>query len=66
VERFRARRAHYARFGCRYWVFEDVDLAGAFVEFVEGPDVSTLEAALAGAPDRFLEQTRIYEEVVLA
>lgn len=66
LERAARRREHFTRAGCRYWVFEETDLAGAFIEFIEGPAVPALESALAAAPDPFLEQLRIYEEVELA
>lgn len=62
-ERFRVRREHFKRAGCHYWMFEESDLPGAYMEFIEAPDVRTLETALAAAPDRFLEQMRIYQEV---
>ena len=48
-EAFRSRtrdvRAHYKNAGCNYWLFEEGDLPGAYVEFFEGPDKGTLEKA---------------------
>jgi hypothetical protein len=61
--RLETRREHYRNAGCRYWIFEEVDLPGAFIEFIEASDVETLRAALAAAPDRFLGQLRVYREV---
>jgi hypothetical protein len=65
LERFRRRHDHYVRAGCHHWVFEEVDLPGAFMEFIEAADVRTLERALSSAPDRFLDQMRVYQEVEL-
>jgi hypothetical protein len=64
-ERLRARRAYYGGASCRFWVFEEVGLAGAFIEFVEAQDPDALAAALAGAPDQVVEAARIYREVEL-
>jgi hypothetical protein len=48
-EAFRTRsrevKAHYKKAGCNYWLFEEGDLPGAYVEFFEGPDKDTLEKA---------------------
>jgi hypothetical protein len=62
VERLRARRDHYRGAGCHYWVFEEVDLGGSFIEFVEAADAATLGAALTGAPDP-PTGSRIYHEL---
>ncbi len=62
-ERLRARRAHYTKASCRFWVFEEVGLAGAFIEFIEAPDADALSAALSDAPDQVVESARIYREV---
>jgi hypothetical protein len=51
MEKLRTRRAYYAAANCRFWVFEETGLAGAFIEFIEADDEATLEAAIAGAPD---------------
>jgi hypothetical protein len=65
LERARLSREHYASRQCRYWVFEDADLPGAFIEFAEAGDAAALTAALAGAPDRIVDPTRVYQEVAL-
>ncbi len=65
LERLKARRAHYEGRGCRFWVFEEAALAGAFIEFTEAPDAKTLAAAHAAAPERVLDPARIYTEVEL-
>ena len=44
-ERMRAKREHYAQAKCRYWVFEEASLPGAFLEFFEADDLDTLAAA---------------------
>jgi hypothetical protein len=64
-ERLRERAAYYARQECRYWVFEEVGLKGAFLEFVEAADRATLAKAQAGAPDKLLDPNRVYVEVEL-
>lgn len=64
-ERMRAKRDHYAQAKCRYWVFEEASLPGAFLEFFEAPDAETLARAHAASPDRVLDPRRIYSEVEL-
>lgn len=59
------RRSYYAGANCKFWVFEESDLAGAFVEFIEAVDAETLARALAEAPDQPVDAVRIYEEVEL-
>ena len=63
--RLRARRDYYAQAGCNYWVFEERDMPGAFVEFIEAPDARKLRDALVKAPERGPGSARIYEEVKL-
>jgi hypothetical protein len=65
LERGRMRRTYYQHANCRYWVFEEAGLAGAFIEFVEASDRDTLDAALENAPDRLIDPARVYEEVEL-
>ena len=65
LERARQLREHYASHQCRYWVFEETDLPGAFIEFTEGTDAAALSAALAGAPASVVDSGRIYQEVAL-
>jgi hypothetical protein len=65
LERLRAKEQHYTAAGCRFWVFEEAALPGAFVEFCEAPDVATLAAAHAAAPDPILDPSRIYSIVEL-
>ncbi len=64
-ERLRAKEAHYTGAGCRFWVFEEHALPGAFVEFCEAGDIATLTAAHAAAPDPILDPARIYSIVEL-
>ncbi|HSJ63898.1 MAG TPA: hypothetical protein VK922_08320 [Gemmatimonadaceae bacterium] len=63
LDRLRARRAYYMQVGCNYWVFEERDMPGAFVEFIEAPDARRLRDALGKAPERGPGSARIYEEV---
>ena len=64
-ERLLRKREYYASAGCRYWVFEESGLRGAFLEFCEAPDAETLARAHASAPERVLDPARIYHEVEL-
>lgn len=65
LERLRTREAHFKAMGCRYWVFEEQGLAGAFVEFCEANDAPSLAAAHAASPDPVLDPARIYSIVEL-
>ena len=64
-ERLRAKDAHYRAAGCRFWVFEELSLPGAFVEFCEADDPESLTAAHATAPTPILDPARIYSSVEL-
>jgi hypothetical protein len=65
LERARRLRDHYGHHQCRYWVFEETELPGAFIEFAEAGDPAALAAALAGTPDPVVDPARIYQEVAL-
>ena len=65
AEKLRQKREHDAQANCRYWVFEEAGLPGAFLEFCEAPDAATLTRAHASAPERVLDPARIYHEVEL-
>jgi hypothetical protein len=49
--------------GCRYWLFEEAALTGAFIEFAEAGDPETLKGAHAAAPEPPLDPARIYTQV---
>lgn len=66
LERAKQRKSYYSRAKCSFWVFEEADLTGAFIEFTEAPDRETLQAALAGASDLALDVNRIYQEISLS
>ena len=66
MEKLKARRAYYAGAQCKHWVFEEAELPGAFIEFIEAADGETLFKALTGAPDPVLDRARIYQEVEFA
>lgn len=66
LARVRAKEAHYKGMGCRYWVFEEQALAGAFVEFCEADSVAALATAHAAAPDPVNDPTRIYTQLELS
>ncbi|HTL94562.1 MAG TPA: hypothetical protein VL157_03420 [Gemmatimonadaceae bacterium] len=63
LQKLKGRRKYFVDAGCKFWVFEESDLAGAFVEFVEADDPKTLAKALADASDQPADAVRIYEEV---
>lgn len=66
LERLPARKAHYAGLNCQFWTFEENDLAGAFIEFIEAADEKTLARALEAAPEPVIDVGRIYLEVEIA
>jgi len=61
-ERLTESKAHYASANCRFWVFEESALPGAFVEFTESDDSASLMKAHATAPYPVLDPARIYHE----
>ena len=64
-ERARRKQEYYAKANCRFWVFEEMSLPGAFIEFTEADDEQTLTVAHANAPHKTLDPTRVYQEVKL-
>lgn len=64
-DRLRRKREYYARVNCRFWAFEEASLPGAFLEFFEAVDRTTLARAHAGAPELVLDPNRVYVEVEL-
>lgn len=65
MHKLRAKRSYYGSVNCRFWAFEECEISGAFIEFIEGPDAATLAKALAEAPEPVVDQARIYQEVEL-
>ncbi len=66
LARARVLRSHYDAAQCHYWLFEDAELSGAFIEFVEAPDADALMAAQRASPTPVgVDPTRIYKEVAL-
>jgi hypothetical protein len=65
-ERLKRKQQYYSQAKCRFWVFEEADLPGAFLEFIEAADADTLARAHASAPEPSLDPARIYTEVELA
>jgi hypothetical protein len=65
TKRLKALRSHYAAANCRFWVFEEAALPGAFIEFTEADDEQTLNVAHANAPHKTLDPSRVYTEVEL-
>jgi hypothetical protein len=62
-ERIRRKRDHYKAAKCRFWVFEEVGLPGAFIEFFEADNPELLAKAHAASPERVLDAGRIYIQV---
>jgi hypothetical protein len=65
VERLRVKESHFTGAGCRFWVFEEQAIPGAFVEFVEAAAAAPRTAAHAAAPEKLLDPARIYTSVEL-
>ncbi len=65
-QRLRTSKIHYTAANCRFWVFEESALSGAFIEFTEADDETTLTVAHANAPHRILDPTRVYHETEIA
>jgi hypothetical protein len=67
-DEFRAKaaetRSHYSGAGCRYWLYEEDELPGAYVEFFEASDLETLERAHRSAQGAHAA-ARVYVEVEL-
>ena len=66
MARLRERKAYYARANCKFWIFEEAALPGAFIEFTEASDRAKLADAHAAAPEKPLDAKRIYQEVELS
>lgn len=66
IERLKARQAHYEKSNCKFWVFEEASLAGAFIEFTESSDAGILTAAHLSSPEHVLDPARIYTELELS
>lgn len=65
TRRLKALHSHYVGANCRFWVFEESSLPGAFIEFTEADDEKTLAVAHASAPHKTLDPSRVYQEVEL-
>jgi hypothetical protein len=66
LERLRVKRDHYTSRNCRYWVFEEAGMHGAFLEFVEADSAEAISAAHAAATDAPIDVNRVYLEVELS
>jgi hypothetical protein len=62
LERVKRKREHYTRANCRFWVFEEEGLPGAFLEFYEASDSETLARAHASSPYPVRDAFRVYIE----
>lgn len=63
----RARAAHFRAANCRFWVYEDAEVRGSFVEFAEGDDEETLGRAYMTMSDGESRRSSLslYNEVEL-
>ena len=61
-EKLQKIKSHYAAANCRFTVFEEHSLPGAFIEFVEADDETTLTVANANSPYKLLDPGRVYHE----
>ena len=59
-ERIRRKYDHYTAAKCRFWVFEEASLPGAFIEFYEADEPEILLQAHAASPDPVLDSARVY------
>ena len=64
-DKLRKKADYYTKANCRFWVFEEAGLPGAFLEFFEAADAETLSRAHAAAPEQVLDPNRVYQEVEL-
>jgi hypothetical protein len=64
-DKLRKKADYYTKANCRFWVFEEAGLPGAFLEFFEAADAETLARAHAAAPEQVLDPNRVYQEVEL-
>ena len=62
-ERIKRKRDHYQKAKCRFWVFEESALPGAFIEFFEADDPETLARAHEASPEPVLDAARVYTQV---
>ena len=62
-ERINRKRDHYQAAKCRFWVFEEASLPGAFIEFFEADDPEMLAKAHAASPERVVDAGRVYTQV---
>ena len=70
LTRARALKSHFQSRGCQYWVFEDAEISGAFVEFAEADDIKKLSDAQSAVPVEPLSlggdvRPNLYREVTL-
>jgi hypothetical protein len=66
LARLHVRKEYFKRANCAFWVFEEGELPGAFLEFTEAKDPHVLAAAMVAAPDAPPQAPRIYTEVELS
>jgi hypothetical protein len=65
MARLRAKAAHFRAARCRFWVFEDSQVRGSFVEFAEADDARTLAEAHAAIPRTLLRPIPIFHQLEL-
>lgn len=61
----RAKAAHFRAAQCRFWVFEDAEVRGSFIEFAEGDDEQALGMAYCTLPEPLRFPIPLYQLVEL-
>jgi hypothetical protein len=59
------RKSRYAQANCKFWVFEEIGLPGAFVEFTEADSPDSIRTAHETISDS-VTTPRIYQELEIA
>ena len=64
-EKLRRKQEYYAQANCRFWVFEEAGLPGAFLEFFEAADPADARARARRRARARARSHRVYHEVEL-
>jgi hypothetical protein len=63
LARLKLRRDYYKLADCNFWVFEEADLPGAFIEFTGGGGRARPHGRARQRARRVFDATRVYREV---
>ncbi len=61
----RVKAAHFRASKCRFWVFEDAEVRGSFIEFAEGDDEEALGTAYCAMSEPLRFPIPLYQHVEL-